>query len=154
MISLNKKKLLVIAKVFITISLVVYLLQNANWNAVPGLLGKVGLPVTGIVFLIMLLSITISTYKWDIILQVHRIYFKFNALHKYYFIATFFNNFLPTSIGGDGYRIYKTLDNQISKSCAVLAVLMERVSGLVALILIGSVSSLYILSTDGSKPGR
>ncbi|TNF98413.1 MAG: flippase-like domain-containing protein [Gammaproteobacteria bacterium] len=150
MTSDSKKKLILVSKIFITLGLCTYLLFNANWNEVPGLLGKVGLPVTTIVFIIMLLSITISTYKWDIILQVHRIYFKFSALHKYYFIATFFNNFLPTSIGGDGYRIYKTLDNQTSRACAVLAVFMERVSGLVALILVGSASSLYILFAHGS----
>jgi uncharacterized membrane protein YbhN (UPF0104 family) len=110
MTSNNKRRLLLVSKVFITVGLCAYLLFHANWDEVPGLLGKVGLPVATIVFIIMLLSITISTYKWDIILQVHKIFFKFNALHKIYFIATFFNNFLPTSIGGDGYRIYKTLD--------------------------------------------
>jgi uncharacterized protein (TIRG00374 family) len=147
----GKNKLLLIAKASITVGLCTFLLSKADWKDIPNILIEIGLPVTITVFIVMLLSITISTYKWDLILQVHKIYFKFGALHKYYFIATFFNNFLPTSIGGDGYRIYKTLNNQTSKFCAVLAVFMERMSGLVAIILIGSASSLYIVLADGTS---
>jgi uncharacterized protein (TIRG00374 family) len=147
----GKNKLLLIAKASITVGLCAFLLSKADWKDIPDILIEIGLPVTITVFIVMLLSITISTYKWDLILRIHKIYFKFGALHKYYFIATFFNNFLPTSIGGDGYRIYKTLNNQTSKFCAVLAVFMERISGLVAIILIGSASSLYIVLADGTS---
>ena len=44
--------------------------------------------------------------------------------------AYFFNNFLPSAIGGDVYRIYRTLPPDGDRSRAVSAVLVERVVGL------------------------
>lgn len=57
-------------------------------------------------------------------------------LTKLYFIGAFFNNFMPTSIGGDVYKIFR-LGNKIdSKSNAFSATFMERFTGMIALVLI------------------
>lgn len=148
---INKRNLFTLSRMLITAGLCILLLKNADWGNLLALLGNIGLPLISLIFVILLLSITISTYKWDTILKIHGIHFRFSALHEYYFIGAFFNNFLPTSIGGDGYRIYKTMDNEISRSCAILAVFVERASGLAALILIGSISSIYIIFINGGN---
>jgi uncharacterized protein (TIRG00374 family) len=58
---------------------------------------------------------------------------------KLYFVGSFFNNFLPTSIGGDAYKIYKLGESLKSKTEAFTATFLERFIGMFALILI----SLY-----------
>ena len=57
----NKKNLLRVAKVIVTVSLCVFLLSKANWENIPDLLIKIGLPVAIAVFIIMLPGITIKT---------------------------------------------------------------------------------------------
>jgi uncharacterized protein (TIRG00374 family) len=90
----------------------------------------------------MILCVTISTYKWQRILSIHKIKFDFAKLHQYYLTALFFNNFLPSNIGGDTYRVYKTLRNPISKAAALVAVFFERITGIWALILFGFIGGV------------
>ena len=54
----------------------------------------------------------------------------------------FLNNLLPSTIGGDGYRILKTIDNPKSKSSAVIAIFVERLTGLMALLLLGYIGAI------------
>lgn len=58
---------------------------------------------------------------------------------KLYFVGSFFNNFLPTSIGGDAYKIYKLGEKISSKTNAFTATFLERFIGMFALVII----SLY-----------
>ncbi|MGH8311044.1 MAG: lysylphosphatidylglycerol synthase transmembrane domain-containing protein, partial [Steroidobacteraceae bacterium] len=57
-------------------------------------------------------------------------------------IGFFFNHFLPSAIGGDAYRVMKTLPNDGFASRALSAVVIERVVGFAALMLIAFVSAL------------
>jgi uncharacterized protein (TIRG00374 family) len=58
---------------------------------------------------------------------------------KLYFVGSFFNNFLPTSIGGDAYKIFKLGEKISSKTHAFTATFLERFIGMFALVII----SLY-----------
>ncbi len=53
-----------------------------------------------------------------------------------YLIGAFFNNFMPTSIGGDVYKVFKLGTLIKSKTNAFIATFMERFSGIIALVLI------------------
>lgn len=140
----TRKKVLTLLKLIVTVLLCIVIIRQADWNKVLLGIKETGAPLVLLSLVLMLLSVTISTYKWQILLSIHGISCAFGQLHRYYFIAMFFNNFLPTSIGGDGYRIYKTLDNARSKSSAVIAVLMERITGIIALLLLGYFSAIWV----------
>ena len=131
-------------KLIVTIGLVAVLLSNADWSAVFGQARQIHIMLILATFAILTLSVTISAYKWQLFLSIHGLKYNFSRLHRYYFIAMYINNFLPTSIGGDGYRVYKTLDNNRSRSSALIAVIMERVTGLSALLILAYVSAIYL----------
>ena len=137
-----RKRAIVCAKLIVTALACALILRNILWAEVVEGIGQIDAFQTVIVFGVVLLSIPISAYKWKIILEIHGIHFNFLTLQRYYFIAMFLNNFLPTSIGGDAYRVYKTMNNPTSKSCAVLAVALERVSGLAALAVLTYVGGI------------
>ena len=64
---------------------------------------------------------------------------------KLYFIGTFFNLFLPSSIGGDsikGYFIYK---NTNKKSSSLHAIFLDRLIGLYVLCFFSLIAIIYIL---------
>jgi hypothetical protein len=107
-----------------------------------------------VIFVLMVFNVFTCTLKWKILLAIHNIHFRFNQLYKYYFTATFFNNFLPSTVGGDGYRIYKTYKNPHSKSGAVIAVLMERITGLLALLLLGYIGTMVVYVKSGDEIAR
>ena len=147
----TRKRVLTLLRMIVTVALCIIIIRQADWNKVILGVREVGGALVLLSLVLMLLSVTISTYKWRILLSIHGISFAFSQLQQFYFIAIFFNNVLPTSIGGDGYRIYKTLDNARSKSSAVIAVLMERITGLSALFLLGYFSAIWVyLQTENS----
>lgn len=64
-------------------------------------------------------------------------------LMKQYFIASFFNNFLPTAIGGDGVRVFLVSKFGISKTDTALFIIMERLIGFYSLIIIAFLSCFF-----------
>jgi uncharacterized protein (TIRG00374 family) len=146
----KNERLLLAAKLLITLALSGIILWNVDWKAIPDAIENSDPILIFIVFVGMGLNILASTLKWNILLSIHGIQYKFSELSKYYFIGAFFNNFLPTNIGGDGYRIYKTIKNPRSKDGAVIAILMERISGILALILLGFICGTidFLLTGD------
>jgi len=68
-----------------------------------------------------------------------------------YLVATFFNNFLPSNIGGDVIRIRDTAPQAGSKTLATTVVLMDRGLGLLGLLTIAAAGS-SIASRIGGRP--
>src|SRR5690606_22407742 len=98
---------------------------------------------------ILIALVFVSAYKWRLLLSIHGVEYSTLRLSRYYFVALFFNNFLPTSIGGDGYRIYKTINNGRSKASAIIAVVMERVTGFGTLLTRGA-GAAVLLAADAA----
>jgi uncharacterized membrane protein YbhN (UPF0104 family) len=67
----------------------------------------------------------------------------FVELVRQHFVASFFNNFLPTAIGGDGVRVIMLRRFAIPATDGALLVAVERVVGFYALLLIACSSSLF-----------
>jgi uncharacterized protein (TIRG00374 family) len=83
----------------------------------------------------MLLFIPMS-YRWQLLLRVLGIDAPIGRLYKTYLVGLFFNNFFPTTIGGDivrGYSLYQF--TQKGKE-AVVSVIVERFLGFTSLIMI------------------
>lgn len=79
----------------------------------------------------------LSSYRWQVLLRAHGIYVPVNRLFSFYLVGMFFNNFLPTSIGGDVVKGYDLYRHSGRGKEAITTVLLERYTGLVALIIIG-----------------
>ncbi len=142
----RKRRLVLLSKAMVAVLLVAYLLWQADWTAVWQAMVDTGPLLLLAALVLMLLSVSISAWKWQMILRLHGAEIPFGFLHRVYFIAVFFNNFLPTSIGGDGYRIFATWDKAHSRSGAVIAVVTERLTGILALLAIGYVSAISVHS--------
>jgi len=129
-------------KVLVTLILVGLIFYFADWRQFWQMLSTASPLYVAVVFVLMVLCVSLSAWKWQSLLRIHHARFGFWALHRWYFTAMFFNNFLPTSIGGDGYRIWRTINNDRSRTSAVLAVLIERLSGILTLLAIGFFGAL------------
>jgi uncharacterized protein (TIRG00374 family) len=98
--------------------------------------------------LLLFTGVVVSAFKWQRLLMVHRVRFTFARLLKWYLVGAFIGSFLPSTIGGDSYRIFKSMSNPRSKASAVLAVFVERISGLIALVIIGYVAAISVYLRD------
>jgi uncharacterized membrane protein YbhN (UPF0104 family) len=60
---------------------------------------------------------------------------------KLYYVGLFFNLFLPTSMGGDVVRAWSLADEPRRRVAAMLSVVSDRISGLIALVLLASIAA-------------
>lgn len=147
----NHKQTFYILKLLVTLSLCVFILWKIDLKNIWLAIQNSNPMLISIIFMAMVLNVFLSTFKWKLLLSMFNIHFDFTKLYKYYFTATFFNNFLPSTVGGDGYRIYKTFKNPHSKEGAIIAILLERFTGILALLFLGFIGGIVIYIQTGNK---
>lgn len=140
-----------IIKYAISILLICVLIYKADWHKISLLIKSSDLFYLSIVLVIRIINFPLSAFKWSKCLEVHELHYSFRFLLKILCIGFFFNNFLPTSIGGDVYRILKTLPENGSKSRAVSALLIERIFGFIILLLLGLIGCALVIFHSDSK---
>jgi uncharacterized membrane protein YbhN (UPF0104 family) len=138
------KRLLPFVKIAVSVGMLALLLSFVDWREGTTALASVPSAIVGAVIAIFAMQFAISAWKWWAAMRALNVSVPFAVLAKTYCIAYFFGTFLPTSVGGDVYRTYRA-----SKHCSLLTamsgVIMERVFGLIALILVGFFGMLWLL---------
>jgi hypothetical protein len=85
-----------------------------------------------------IIGLLLSAYRWQLLLATQDVQAPLWGLLKSYLVGGFFNNFLPTRVGGDVYRLVdskKYSSGSLLRPAAVIIV--ERLSGIFGLLLIG-----------------
>ena len=82
--------------------------------------------------------IVVSAWRWGLLLGAQGIEMPFSALVNSFLVATFFNNFLPSNIGGDVVRIRDSARTAGSKTLAATVVLLDRGIGLLGLVFVAA----------------
>jgi uncharacterized protein (TIRG00374 family) len=78
-----------------------------------------------------------AAFRWHVLLKVQGIHLSFWRLSGLFLIGMFYNQFLPGGTGGDIIKSYYLLkETPDRKAGALLAVVFDRIIGLVALIAI------------------
>jgi uncharacterized protein (TIRG00374 family) len=83
----------------------------------------------------------LATWRWRILLHAQHVPLPFPLLLRSYLVAAFFNNFLPSNIGGDVIRIRDTARPAGSKTLATTIVLVDRGIGLMGLVFVAAVGA-------------
>ena len=89
-----------------------------------------------VALLLQLGSSIVSAYRWQLVM--HNLDFgqTFAFYWRSYFKGLFFNQGLPTSIGGDALRVLDVAGRGFRKRDALYAIVIDRVAGLGALLLL------------------
>ncbi len=95
----------------------------------------------GIIF--QLLSTTLASYRWYLVMQPLGYRQHFGFFLKSYFKGSFFNQGLPTSIGGDAVRVLDVARLGERKRNAFIGVFIDRVLGLIGLLVLNLVVNLF-----------
>jgi len=141
-------KVKTLLKIILSVLLVGYLIYSAEPKKIGQVLGQIW-QNDRLVYLLLaigiyIISMIIFTLRWQILVRGYGLVISTLNLLKYYLIGLFFNNFLPTSIGGDVVRIYYFIEKSGDRTAGFTSVLTERLLG-VASTLILTLLSLFAL---------
>lgn len=84
----------------------------------------------------------ISVWRWNRLLRAQHIEVDRRRLTESIWVSMFFNNFLPSNIGGDVVRIADTAPAAGSKTLATTVIVVDRVLGLTALVVVAACGAL------------
>lgn len=98
---------------------------------------------------IYVVTVIVSVWRWHLLLRAQEIPVPGRTLVGSYLVALFFNNFLPSNIGGDVVRIRDSARFAGSKTIATTIVLTDRVIGLIGLVLVAALGATMVASTVG-----
>jgi hypothetical protein len=128
-----KRTALLLAKIAVSLCLLAYLLSTTDLSALEQRIRTGDTALLALAVLLYGLMLLLSTWRWRLLLQAQGFEAPLRDLSASYLVATFFNNFLPSNIGGDLVRVRDSsrLTGSTTTSLAVVAI--DRVLGFGAL---------------------
>ncbi len=119
-------------RIIITVILFYLILKNIDVNVVLATIIKANIWGLVGVFFIFILFFLLLIIRWQILLYAQGIKYPLLYIVNSFMIAYFFNNLLPTTIGGDVFRVMYTR-NRANVSKATSTVIVDRMGGFLAL---------------------
>lgn len=142
-----------VVKICISGAILFFLFRGMDLESLWGTVVSVNPLSVLFVALLFLSTQVVSSYRWSSILSKD-MKVPYRRLLSIYFIGMFFNNFLPTMVGGDiikGYYLYRYSKRG---DVSLASIFMDRYSGFTALIAITTVALIpgYSLIKDTGLP--
>ncbi len=144
-----KRTALLISKILVSIVLLGYLFTKTDTQALVARVRNGDTLLLALAALLYLVVIGLSTWRWGVLLKGQGYPAPLRQLSASYLVATFFNNFLPSNIGGDLIRVRdgKQLTGSTTSSLAIVAI--DRILGFGALYLLAVVA--YTLADEQER---
>jgi uncharacterized protein (TIRG00374 family) len=150
----NNKTILLIARILISVSLIVFLIktQLKDFHGVIEILKSSNKILLLLSFSTNFFGIWITAVRWKTLLNTQKVRLGTGVLTVTVLIGSFFNNFLPTTIGGDVFRTYDSSKKaNISLGTSASVILVERFSGIVSAVTYAVVALFLGFTTIGNQ---
>jgi len=132
-----RKILGTIIKILVAAGIIWYLFSRVNWNLFFNSFKNVNIYLIIISMLALYLGVYFSILRWNVFLKNYNFKISKLKLYSLYSIGTFFNNFLPTTIGGDVYKFVSLNKHFKEKRKEIISsLILDRGSGFLILFLI------------------
>ncbi len=141
---MNRKKILsLIFRIAISALALFFIFRQVDFAQLIESLSKANYLFLTLSFAFIISNYIFSSLRWQTLAAAKGIHAKLAKFVRLYFIGAFFNNFLPTSVGGDVVKAYQLTKETEQKVDAVSCTFMERLAGVTALLLISWGGFLY-----------
>jgi len=123
-----------------------YVLSTVSWDELKDAISNVSWPWVICATALMLAAQTMLAGRWLLLLRVHRIYISFYQAVKLTYLGLFYNNMMPGAVGGDLLKAWFIThhSDRDHKLEAMVTVFIDRLSGLVCLVLVGAIASFFV----------
>jgi uncharacterized protein (TIRG00374 family) len=142
---------IVLAKLAVTAAILGVLLSRASLGDLALRLASVGVQTVLVSIGILLLVVLAIAVRWQIVLRQFGAVASFGPVVRFTLIGGFFNQVLPSGMGGDAFRIWYARSFGLSTGRALASVLVDRIFGLfaIAAIIAGGVPFVLWMNIPG-----
>lgn len=129
---MNLKRLALALQCLVAAALLALVFRNFDWGLFRAALSRVPVWFYVASFGVLVVGQALYVLKWGLVLGAMGLRVPYWRLAEQYLLATFFNNFLPTMIGGDAARVYY-LGRQAGYTAVATSVLVDRGLGFLSM---------------------
>ena len=149
----HKKKIFTTLRIVVSVGLIAYLIKSQfkDFKTILDMIKTVNIPLLLAAASIHIFGVWISTVRWQLILKTQGIRISQGYLSSSFLIGSFFNNVLPTSVGGDIFRsldIANKAKISVGKSASVLVI--DRFAGVISAALYAVIALFLGFATIGT----
>jgi hypothetical protein len=128
-----RRGVLVVLKVGVSLALLAYLLSTTDLVALTRRVRSGDPLLLAGALALYTLTLALATWRWRLLLRALGYQATMGRLSASYLVATFFNNFLPSNVGGDVIRVRDSSRLTGSTTASLAVVAIDRILGLGAL---------------------
>ncbi|MGE3704923.1 MAG: YbhN family protein [Vicinamibacterales bacterium] len=149
-VSSGRNRFMTAVRVVVSLALLGLLLSRVDRDALLASVRHASLPWLAIALGVYFVHVLTGAWRWRLLLGAQNVHVPHRELLSSLLVSYFFNNFLPSNIGGDVVRIRDTARPARSKTIATLVILADRVLGVIGLFLVAAVASTVAFETRGT----
>jgi len=140
----KKNVIFTIVRILISVFFIYLILQKVNFKKISEIIKNANYLPLIFAFIIIFSINFLLALRFKYILEI---YFKkklsYFLIWKLTMIGLFFNNFLPTSAGGDIVKIFYIVKEQEKKFLSGISVLIDRYIGALSIMIMGTISVFF-----------
>lgn len=125
-------------KLAVSVALITWVLGGTDFAEVLNKFATARISWLGVAALFFGTIVVLGTARWWLVLQSLDVPLPLTSTLRLFLIGMFFNQTLPSSIGGDATRVFYLWRIGVSVQTATNSVLLDRITGLIILIIVTS----------------
>jgi glycosyltransferase 2 family protein len=137
------KRIGILIRAIVSITLIAVLVRMIDWADLKDALVNFKLEWLAVASIFVIAAVIVSAIKWKMVFGAQNKDVPLKKLWDIYWVGLFYNNFLPSSIGGDGVRIFLASKIINDGPAAATSVVVERILATVAIGVVGIVGCAF-----------
>lgn len=126
------RQIVQIAGSLISLFLFFWLFRKQDWQAVWENMRQFPLWLWAVSFSLVAAGMMCNAWRWYVLLRAQKVHIPFGEVARIVFAGAFASNFLPSTIGGDAFRIVSLLRFTSDRVLSVASVVVDRVMNVAA----------------------
>ena len=149
---MQKKTLFLLLKISLSVALILWITRGVALDSVFAVITDSSASLLMLAFSLFFVGYVIAAFRWRTLIRVQDGDAPIFFLVRSFMVALFFNNFLPSTVGGDVVRMYDSWRLGNSKTDAVTVVLVDRLLGVIVLFCFALLALVFDETVAGEVP--
>ena len=153
----NEKRtrhLSLLARVGVAVAAIGWVLHGQNWHELGEVFQRLNLGYFILSLLTYAVAQLVIAFRWWLLLRAQSIHIAVLATFRLHFLGLFYNNIMPSSVGGDLLKAWYVTKHTDKRVEGALSVLVDRLVGLFGMVLMAIGAYLIFLRGQSIEGGE